>query len=218
VSVCQHGTSVALGFKDAGAAHPKPCCLRVVVRKQPSEQNRIRMREDRRSPNVQSSPSLTMNLNRSTRIVEHACIVIMSVSLNDDNEVAALRARCYRGIVKAPLDALDFDHPFVVGQRRDISEQNIQRLERIFERNGCLRLQEENVINAVVLDEDLPVLSALTPEQLRQIAWARDAPTLSSGKLTCISGLHRIEAAKRHLNENDKWWPVRLFSAGITFH
>lgn len=146
----------------------------------------------------------------------------MSVSLNDDNEVAALRARCYRGIVKAPLDALDFDHPFVVGLRRDISEQNVQRLERIFERNGCLRLQEENVINAVVLDEDLPALlstgvSALTPEQLRRIAWARDAPALSTAKLTCISGLHRIEAAKRHLDENDKWWPVRLFSAGMTF-
>lgn len=139
----------------------------------------------------------------------------MSASLDDDNEVAALRAKCYRGIVKAPLDALDFDHPLVVGKRRDISEQNVRRLEHIFERNGCLRLHEENIINAVVLDDDLSVLSALTSEQLRQVAWARDAPALRAGKLACISGLHRIQAAKRHLDENDKWWPVRLFSAGM---
>ena len=51
-----------------------------------------------------------------------------------------------------PLNTLDFDHPLVLGKRREISEQNVQRLERIFERNGCLRLQEENVVNAVVLD------------------------------------------------------------------
>ena len=142
----------------------------------------------------------------------------MDAPLNEDSELAALKAKYYRGIVKVPLDALDFDHPLVLGKRRDISEQNVQRLERIFERNGCLRLQEENVINAVVLDEDLPDLlssSVSTVEQLRQVTWARDAPVLGSGNIRCISGLHRIQAAKRYLNENDKWWSVRLFSAGI---
>ncbi|KAF1363093.1 hypothetical protein EJ07DRAFT_104137 [Lizonia empirigonia] len=142
----------------------------------------------------------------------------MSEPPNEDKKLAAFRAKCYRGIVKAPLDALDYDHPFVVDKRREISEQNIQRLERIFERNGCLRLQEENVINAIIRDEDLPLLLSSgisTSEQLRQVAWARDAPALSSGRLNCISGLHRVEAAKRYLEENDKWWPVRLFSADI---
>jgi hypothetical protein len=144
----------------------------------------------------------------------------MSEFLSDDGELAALKARCYRGIVKVPLNTLDFDHPLVLGKRREISEQNVQRLERIFERNGCLRLQEENVVNAVVLDQELPILlssSAPTVEQLRQVTWARDAPALNLGNIRCLSGLHRIEAAKRYLDENDKWWPVRLFSAG-TIH
>ena len=147
----------------------------------------------------------------------------MSERLSDDDELATLRARCYRGIVKVPLNTLDFDHPSVLGTRREISEQNVQRLERIFERTGCLRLQEENVINAIVIDEELYSLlssGTTTAEQLRQIAWARDAPALNLGDLRCLSGLHRIEAAKRYLDENDKWWPVRLFCAGMlpSFH
>ena len=143
----------------------------------------------------------------------------MSEHLSDDDELATLRARCYRGIAKVPLDALDFDHPLVLGQRRETSEENVQRLERIFARNGCLRLQEENVINAVVLDEELPALlssNSVTVEQLCQVTWARDTPGLNLGNLRCLSGLHRIQAAKRYLDENDKWWPVRLFSAGTS--
>ena len=143
----------------------------------------------------------------------------MSDRVGVDNELATLRANCYRGVVKVALDGLDFNHPLAIGKHRELSEQNVQRLERIFERNGCLRLQEENVINAIVHDEELRSLlssSAQTAEQLRQIVWARDAPALDLRHLRCLSGLHRVEAAKRHLNENDKWWIVRLFSAGMT--
>ncbi|KZM26577.1 hypothetical protein ST47_g2216 [Ascochyta rabiei] len=135
--------------------------------------------------------------------------LLMSDRLSIDNELATLRDRCYRGVVKVPLHTLDFNHPLVIDKHRKLSEQNVQRLERIFERNGCLRLQEENVINAIVHDDELPSLlsfSAATAEQLRQIAWARDAPTLDLGNLRCLSGFHRIEAAKRYLDENDKWW------------
>jgi hypothetical protein len=142
----------------------------------------------------------------------------MSSYMDIDGELATLKDRCYRGVARVPLHTLDFNHPLALGKHREASEQNIQRLERIFERNGCLRLQEENVINAVVHDEGLSSLllsHALTAEQLRRVTWARDAPVLNLGNLKCLSGLHRIEAAKRHLDENDKWWIVRLFSDGM---
>jgi hypothetical protein len=219
------GLRKPLRCKGAHRTHDSVVCRSLCVGRQPSEQTETgcvgTVLRRTYTPSIAFRGYL-WNSNRPPRVVEYTCSVIMSESLNEDSELAALRAKCYRGIVKAPLDALDFDHPLVVDKRREISEQNVQRLERIFERNGCLRLQEENVINAVVLDEDLPLLlssgvSALTPEQLRQIAWARDAPALGAGKLKCISGLHRIQAAKRYLDENDKWWPVRLFSAGTNY-
>ena len=145
---------------------------------------------------------------------------LMSDRMGIDGELATLRANCYRGVVRVPLSTLDFNHPLALEKHREVSKQNVQRLEQIFEQNGCLRLQEENVINAIVYDEELPSLlssSTLTAEQLQQIAWACDAPALDLGNLRCLSGLHRIEAAKRYLDDNDKWWIVRLFSAGMLF-
>jgi hypothetical protein len=42
----------------------------------------------------------------------------------------------------------------VLDKHRDLSHENVIRLERIYEQVGYLRLQEENVINAVVEDDD----------------------------------------------------------------
>jgi hypothetical protein len=43
----------------------------------------------------------------------------------------------------------------VLDKHRDLSYENVIRLEKIYEQVGCLRLQEENVINAVIKDDDL---------------------------------------------------------------
>ncbi|CAN9092239.1 unnamed protein product [Alternaria alternata] len=49
-------------------------------------------------------------------------------------------------------------------------------------------------------------------DDIRSLQWPQDAPTLHLDNLQCLDGMHRIEAARRFLNENDKWWIVRLFS------
>jgi hypothetical protein len=43
----------------------------------------------------------------------------------------------------------------VLDKHSDLSHENVIRLEKIYEQVGCLRLQEENVIHAVVKDDDL---------------------------------------------------------------
>jgi hypothetical protein len=43
----------------------------------------------------------------------------------------------------------------VLDKHRDLSYKNVIRLERIYKQVGCLRLQEENVINAVIKDNNL---------------------------------------------------------------
>jgi hypothetical protein len=43
----------------------------------------------------------------------------------------------------------------VLDKHRDLFHENVIRLEKIYEQVGCLRLQEENVINAVIEDDDL---------------------------------------------------------------
>lgn len=132
-----------------------------------------------------------------------------------DSSVSEERSRCYLGIARVYLPALNFSHTLVQDKHRAVSPSNVARLVKIFERNGCMRLQEENVVHAVIRDEVLAsalLEHHLTHEEFRDLHWAQDAPLLNISEVQCLSGLHRIEAAREHLDDNDKWWTVRLFS------
>ncbi|EOA87100.1 uncharacterized protein SETTUDRAFT_31400 [Exserohilum turcica Et28A] len=134
-----------------------------------------------------------------------------------DEDFATKKLTCYRGIARLPLDALGFRHSTVLDKHREVSLENVRRLERIYGQVGCLRLQDENVVNAIVEDDHL--IAALSThgislDDMRNIRWPQEAPTLRLEKVYCLSGMHRIEAARRFLDENDKWWTVRLFSYG----
>jgi hypothetical protein len=134
-----------------------------------------------------------------------------------DEDFAAKKLICYRGIARVPLHALRFGHKIVLDNHRDHSHENVKRLKRIYEQVGCSRLQEENVINAVIEDDNLVAalsLHGMSLDDMRNLRWPQDAPALHLKDVQCLSGMHRIEAARRFLDENDKWWIVRLFSHG----
>ncbi|KAI1537805.1 ATPase [Pyrenophora tritici-repentis] len=133
-----------------------------------------------------------------------------------DRDLAAEKLMCYRGIARVPLHSLRFGHRILLDKHRELSYENVIRLERIYEQVGCLRLQEENIINAVIEDDDLVAalsLRDISLDDMRILQWPQDAPSLQPKNVQCLSGMHRIEAARRFLNENDKWWIVRLFSS-----
>jgi hypothetical protein len=139
------------------------------------------------------------------------------MSPSTDVKLTEERLRCYRGIARVSLRSLSFQHALVQDKHRAISQENVLRIENIFKHNGCLRLQEEHVINAVVQDDDLAAAlskQGITKEDFRGYQWAQDAPLLELSDVQCLSGLHRVEAAHRYLDDNDKWWIVRLFSYG----
>jgi hypothetical protein len=134
-----------------------------------------------------------------------------------DAELRKQKLRCYRGIARVSLESLTFRHALAENKHRAISQENVRRLKRIFEHNGCLRLQEEHVINATVHDDDLDAAlakSGITETDFCSLRWTQDAPLLDLPSIQCLSGLHRIEAAHQFLDDNDKWWVVRLFSHG----
>ena len=117
--------------------------------------------------------------------------------------------------MRLPLEELDFHHQFVQSEHREISRENVTRIEKIFQRVGCQRLQEENVINAIIPDEELEAAlhsHGMSLDSLAHVQWPQDAPEICLKSVKCLSGIHRIEAARNFLDENDKWWIVRLFS------
>lgn len=139
------------------------------------------------------------------------------MSCFNDDELSKLKATCFRGFARVQLNALNFDHPLVQQKHRKVLQKNVRRLHKIFEKIGCLRLQEENFINAVIDDaslDDAVAVSQVSRDELLNLREGQELPLLNLRNVECLSGLHRTEAAKAFLNDNDQWWTVRLFSKG----
>lgn len=132
-----------------------------------------------------------------------------------DSELSSIRRKFLRGIAKVNLDALKFSHPLVQKKHRATSHKNISRLENIFKQKGCLRLQSENFIRAVIDDSTLETsleLAGISPDEFRYLQEGDELPHLTLQSVQCLSGLHRTEAAKNFLDPNDQWWIVKFYS------
>ena len=132
----------------------------------------------------------------------------------EDEEFAKLQTRYYKGTARIPLSALRFGH----AEARVLSQKNVTRLKRIFHIEGCHRLDAENqiiaVIDPIVLQEALRG-AGLDEILLRTAGEDGLFPLLeTTPAVDCLHGLHRVRAAEEHLNDNDKWWTVRLYCKG----
>lgn len=125
-----------------------------------------------------------------------------------DDEVtnfASAKQRQFRGLARVRLSDLQFD------ANNTISPQNVSRLSKIFQIEGCQRLDERNYIDVVVTDNQI---SAARPECFQNVppqAW-QSTPILGIGPLECLTGQHRVRAAERYLDANDQWWIARVYA------
>ena len=129
-------------------------------------------------------------------------------------ELAILKAKYYRGLARIPLELLDFSNEIVKKKHRSLSLKNVARVGKIFARVGCQRLEATNFINGVVSEAALNDALSSSQANVEQLLCAREGDELPllNLRVDCLSGLHRIEAAKSFLHDNDQWWVVRLFS------
>lgn len=121
----------------------------------------------------------------------------------------------FKGVAKVPIDALKFDNELFIQQHRPVSEKIVTSLRDIFRREGCLRYDSSNWIDALVDPDHLQSVLArkgLTEEDLR--ADAERLEPLELSRVDCLQGLHRILAASDILDPNDRWWIVKLYSRG----
>ncbi|OCL03052.1 hypothetical protein AOQ84DRAFT_420650 [Glonium stellatum] len=135
------------------------------------------------------------------------------------DEIARVKAQFFRGIAQIDLTALNFDHPLARNYHRQPSSKKIARLKNIFTLENCLRSDEENFIDAIVDDDMLAEalqVSGLEANAFRHRPEGMEIPRLLISHVDCLNGLHRTCAAKRHLDQNDQWWTVRLFSKELS--
>ncbi len=132
----------------------------------------------------------------------------------DENEaeIASIEHRCFKGLARVKLSALKFDQQ----GHRELSANIVARLHKIFAIEGCLRLDNENFISAVITSDALRNAIAESNLESQSLCQQDDGsiPFLGLASVDCLHGLHRVAAARGYLDENDQWWTVRLYSDG----
>jgi hypothetical protein len=134
-----------------------------------------------------------------------------------ERKLAEDREENFRGTACVSLRRLNFKPE----HSRDIDRKNIERLKRIFARQGCLRLSPSNHVPAIITEQDLKVALQHSGKTLKDLLnSAQDAPlklTLPPNyMLECLHGQHRILAALEILIPKEEWWTVDLYLSGST--
>ncbi|KAJ5737360.1 uncharacterized protein N7483_002485 [Penicillium malachiteum] len=113
------------------------------------------------------------------------------------NQAAAQRSAYYKGSAVIPIQHIIFDREDIVGQR-EFDQKNLDRLQRIFEIEGCWNLYPEYRIAVTIDQSDLEWSLVNNNVSLEVLMDPREQPFLNfrnGTKLRCIYGKHRIKAS-----------------------
>lgn len=118
------------------------------------------------------------------------------------------KGKAFRGSIKYPLHRLD--HEQASKKSRQLNQKNVKRLIKVFELEGCRRLDSENHVPALISNRALSILLEFVTEGEVRLKASDKQPVSSDnlGGLTYLHGRHRLEAAKSFLPANEKWWVV----------
>ena len=127
-----------------------------------------------------------------------------------DTDIYRKKRQAFCGSIKCPLQRLQYEP--IQKNPRQFDEKNVTRLIEIFKLVKCRRLVVEHHIPARIsqdmFDElDRQVVGGITPSSEPELV-------RPSRSLTYFRGRHRIEAAKKFLHPDDRWWTVDLYADG----
>ncbi len=122
----------------------------------------------------------------------------------DDLQIFREKSRTFCGSVKIPLDKIR--HEELPNNPRQLNKKNVTTLLNLFRLEGCLRLDPEHHVPALIS-------RSVVPQGLHPGA---EPPRFNpEHPVVCLHGRHRVEAARKLLTGNeDRWWVVDLYSEG----
>jgi hypothetical protein len=129
------------------------------------------------------------------------------------NSLALQRLQCYQGCAIIKLQHLRFDNSNILGTR-EAAEENVARIIRIFEIEGCGNLEPEHRVAAIISQ---PILSKalskskLTREALLDPINQTRLELEADDLVTCVYGKHRLRAGERF---GETSWLVDLYRDG----
>lgn len=91
---------------------------------------------------------------------------------------------------------------------RNIDQKNVERIKRIFNTEGCFRLDKSNSIPVLANNDDFQLA-------MRDSAFSDDGPypyfNFNDDSLICLHGRHRLTAAYEYLPPMDQFWVVDIY-------
>ena len=124
------------------------------------------------------------------------------------------RSKAFCGSIKYPLYRLHHERS---DNPRQLDQKNVQRLIRVFELEGCDRLNAANHVPALISKNSLTALLETVPGGVDRLK-STDEEAVSvdlPDHLTYLHGRHRLEAAKRVLAASEKWWVIDLYEEDL---
>ena len=128
------------------------------------------------------------------------------------DQVVQERLRYYRGCAKVEVRHLAFESEHVLGSR-PLDMDNVNRLVKIFNIEGCSHFEPEHRVAAIISEEILNQ-SLLRSNTTQEALFDIDPPVLifeDNTKLLCPYGKHRLKAAEEF---GEDWWLVELYLDG----
>ena len=150
------------------------------------------------------------NSRKISREQQYAALYLGS-QLEDD------RRKYFLGSAKVDIDTLCFNS-FLP---REINDQNVQRLLSSFELTGCLQLDPQHHLPAIITPTTFHE-AVSQADSTNEAASDRDAsrwPTVSFPpqlQIQCLRGKHCIDVAKQYLTGRARWWVIDFYSEGET--
>ena len=134
----------------------------------------------------------------------------METLSTNDLQVFREKSRTFCGSVKVPINKLQYET--IPKNPRQFDDKNVARLLKVFEEEGCVRLEPEHYVPVLISRNALP--QGFRAGNISDVILQEPQFFTPEHPLTYLHGRHRLEAAKKYLAANDKWWVVNLYADG----
>ncbi|KAF2158404.1 hypothetical protein M409DRAFT_33033, partial [Zasmidium cellare ATCC 36951] len=128
------------------------------------------------------------------------------------------KQKFYCGRAKVRICSLRYEHEHLPGSRT-LDVKNVERLHRIFQAQGCQRLDPDKHIAVMISDELLTAAIARSNITRADLFDIRNIPPhlnlRDDETLITLHGKHRVEAGRRFLDPADSWWIAELYSTQL---
>ncbi|KAL2047106.1 hypothetical protein N7G274_001125 [Stereocaulon virgatum] len=125
---------------------------------------------------------------------------------SNDLQIFREKSRTFCGSVKIPLDKIC--HEELPNNPRQFNEKNVTTLLDFFRSEGCLRLDPEHYVPALISRSAVP----------RGLHPGGEPPRFNpEHPVVCLHGRHRLEAARKFFTGHEnRWWVVDLYSRDLS--